>query len=325
MNWTLALPEIVLACCGMAHPAVRRAAASSDSFYAVLACSRSAPSCSPPCWCVDRRRRARATTGCSSPILSARSSSCWCWPARALGVILSLDYNRARQDLRRFEFPVLMLFATVGMMVMASATNLMSLYLGLELQSLAIYVLAAFARDELRSVRSGAEVFRPRLAGLRAAAVRHFAGLRLRRHAWSSAGWRRRWPTRRSVSPGLIVGVVFVIAGLAFKISAVPFHMWTPDVYEGAPTPVTAFFAHRAEGGRHRAAAARHGHAVRPSAGAVAAGHHPGVHPVHAARLAGRHRPAQHQAADGLFLDRPHGLRADRPGRRHPGRACAAC
>ena len=96
-------------------------------------------------------------------------------------MILSLDWNRA-QGIARFEFPVLMLFSTVGMMIMASAANLMTLYLGLELQSLALYVLAAFARDDLRSSEAGSQVFRSEWSCLRLAALRDFVGLRVLRH-----------------------------------------------------------------------------------------------------------------------------------------------
>ena len=126
------------------------------------------------------------------------------------------------------------------MMMMVSANNLMTLYLGLELQSLPLYVLAAFNRDELRSTEAGLKYFVLGALVLGHAALRLLAGLRLHRHA-------RLRPHRDGAarpdgaSLGLIVGLVFIVAGLAFKVSAVPFHMWTPDVYEGAPTPVTAF------------------------------------------------------------------------------------
>jgi NADH-quinone oxidoreductase subunit N len=157
--------------------------------------------------------------------------------ASTLTVIASLDYNE-HANLRRFEFPVLILFATVGMLVMAGASNLMTLYVGLELQSLSIYVLAAFARDELRSTEAGLKYF---VLGSLASGlllygislVYGFSGtMQFDKLAMTLAD-----PTK--VSAGLIVGIVFIVAGLAFKVSAVPFHMWTPDVYEGAPTPVT--------------------------------------------------------------------------------------
>ncbi len=159
----------------------------------------------------------------------------------ALALILSLDYNR-QQHIARFEYPVLMVFAVVGMMVMASATNMMTLYLGLELQSLALYVLAAFARDELRSSEAGLKYF---VLGALASGlllygislVYGFSG------TMDFAALAKALSQPATVSPGLIVGVVFVLVGLAFKISAVPFHMWTPDVYEGSPTAVTVFFS----------------------------------------------------------------------------------
>jgi NADH-quinone oxidoreductase subunit N len=160
----------------------------------------------------------------------------------ALAIIMSLDYV-ARENMRRFEFPILMLFATLGMMMMLSANDLISLYLGLELQSLALYVVAAFQRDSERSTEAGLKYFV--LGALSsgmllygASMVYGFAG------TTSFTGLARSFAGIEGAMPiGLVVGLVFVIAGLAFKVSAVPFHMWTPDVYEGAPTPVTAFFA----------------------------------------------------------------------------------
>ena len=134
------------------------------------------------------------------------------------------------------------LLATLGMMVMVSANDLIALYLGLELQSLALYVVAAINRDIRPLDRGRPQIFRPRRAVLGHAALRRLADLRLHRPDPASPASPRRSPAA-SASIGLIFGLVFLLAGLAFKISAVPFHMWTPDVYEGAPTPVTAFFA----------------------------------------------------------------------------------
>jgi NADH-quinone oxidoreductase subunit N len=159
----------------------------------------------------------------------------------ALALVLSLDYNR-HERIARFEYPVLMALSVTGMMVMASAANLMTLYLGLELQSLALYVLAAFARDELRSSEAGLKYF---VLGALASGlllygislVYGFSG------TMDFATIARALSQPATVSPGLIVGIVFVLVGLAFKIAAVPFHMWTPDVYEGSPTSVTVFFA----------------------------------------------------------------------------------
>jgi NADH-quinone oxidoreductase subunit N len=159
----------------------------------------------------------------------------------ALVLMLSLDYNR-EQGIARFEYPVLMLFAVVGMMGMASATNLMTLYLSLELHSLALYVMAGFARDELRSSEAGLKYF---VLGALASGLLLY-GISLVYGFSGSMDFRvltQALTSPTQASPGVVVGVVFVIAGLGFKIAAVPFHMWTPDVYEGAPTPVTAFFA----------------------------------------------------------------------------------
>ncbi len=161
--------------------------------------------------------------------------------AAALGIALSLDYNR-REDLARFEYPVLALFATLGMMVMISANDLMTVYMGLELLSLPLYVLAAFSRDSGRSAEAGLKYF---VLGALASGLLLY-GISL---VYGFAGTTNfdllaeAFGAQESVSAGVVVGLVFVIAGLAFKVSAVPFHMWTPDVYEGAPTPVTAFFA----------------------------------------------------------------------------------
>jgi len=159
-----------------------------------------------------------------------------------LTMVMSLHFLE-REEMARFEFPVLMLFATLGMMIMISAGDLLSLYMGLELQSLSLYVVAAFRRDELRSSEAGLKYFV--LGALSSGMLLYgcsliygftgttsFAGLATVLGAGEG-----------TASIGLIVGLVFLTAGLAFKVSAVPFHMWTPDVYEGAPTPVTAFFA----------------------------------------------------------------------------------
>jgi len=159
----------------------------------------------------------------------------------AFTLMLALDYNR-RQGIARFEFPVLVLFATVGMMGMASASNLITLYLSLELLSLCSYVLAAFARDELRSAEAGLKYF---VLGALASGLLLY-GISLV-YGFSGTmdfmGVARVLTTSGGASAGMVVGVVFVIVGLAFKVAAAPFHMWTPDVYEGAPTPITTFLA----------------------------------------------------------------------------------
>ncbi len=161
--------------------------------------------------------------------------------ASALAVIMSLDYIE-REDMARFEFPVLMLFATLGMLMMVSANDLISLYVGLELQSLALYVVAAFRRDSLRSTEAGLKYF---VLGALASGMLLYGSSMIYGFAGTTAfaGLAATIGGAGAAPIGLIVGIVFLAAGLAFKVAAVPFHMWTPDVYEGAPTPVTAFFA----------------------------------------------------------------------------------
>jgi len=158
----------------------------------------------------------------------------------AAALLMSIDYWRRAGGLR-FEFPVLVLLATTGMMMMISANDLISLYVGLELQSLALYVVAAFKRDSARSAEAGLKYFV--LGALSSGMLLYGASL-----VYGFTGSTDFATIAASVQPsganlGLIFGLVFLMAGFAFKISAVPFHMWTPDVYEGAPTPVTAFFA----------------------------------------------------------------------------------
>ena len=161
----------------------------------------------------------------------------------ALAIAMSISFNE-QEGIARFEYPVLILFATLGMFMMVSANDLISLYIGLELQSLSLYVVAAFRRDSLRSSEAGLKYFV--LGALSSGILLYGASL-----VYGFAGTTSFDALATSFkglggvgpSVGLIVGLVFVIAGLAFKVSAVPFHMWTPDVYEGAPTPVTAFFA----------------------------------------------------------------------------------
>jgi NADH-quinone oxidoreductase subunit N len=146
-----------------------------------------------------------------------------------------------REKLGRFEFPVLVVLSVLGMMVMASAADFLTLYLGLELQSLALYVLAAFDRDNVRSTEAGLKYFV--LGALSSGMMLYGISLIYGFTGTTSFANVAMIVGAGQLSIGLIFGLVFLIAGLAFKVSAVPFHMWTPDVYEGAPTPITAFFA----------------------------------------------------------------------------------
>jgi NADH-quinone oxidoreductase subunit N len=159
--------------------------------------------------------------------------------ASALTVIMSINWLK-REGMEHFEFPVLVLFATLGMMMMISANNLMSLYLGLELQSLALYVLAAFQRDSGRATEAGLKYF---VLGSLASGMLLYGASLIYGFAGTTGFDALTRAFEHGTPIGVTIGMVFVLAGLAFKVSAVPFHMWTPDVYEGAPTPVTAFFS----------------------------------------------------------------------------------
>jgi len=164
--------------------------------------------------------------------------------AAAVALLAAAGWFGRSQDYRA-EFPVLILFSAIGMGMMASASDLLTLYVGLELQSLSAYVLASFQRTDARSAEAGLKYFV--LGALASGLLLYgisllygftgstlFSDIALALHQGAAAGH----------SPeGQLFGIVFVLAGIAFKVSAVPFHMWTPDVYEGAPTPVTAFFA----------------------------------------------------------------------------------
>ena len=162
--------------------------------------------------------------------------------AAAVALLLSFDYFKQAKTLK-FEYSVLALLATAGMGMMISASDLIALYLGLELQSLALYVMAAIRRDDLRSSEAGLKYFV--LGALSSGMLLYGASLI---YGFTGATSFASIATAAALpgagqNIGLIIGLVFLLVGIAFKVSAVPFHMWTPDVYEGAPTPVTAFFA----------------------------------------------------------------------------------
>ncbi len=156
----------------------------------------------------------------------------------AAAIAMSLDFAR-RERQQRFEYSVLILLSTLGMLMLISAADLIALYLGLELMSLPLYVVAASHRDQLRSTEAGLKYFV--LGALSSGMLLYGASL-----TYGFTGTVNFAGIAQAASHGglgLIFGIVFLFAGFCFKVSAVPFHMWTPDVYEGAPTPVTAFFA----------------------------------------------------------------------------------
>ena len=156
----------------------------------------------------------------------------------AAAIAMSLDYV-ARERQQRFEYSVLVLLSTLGMLMLISAADLIALYLGLELMSLPLYVVAASHRDSLRATEAGLKYFV--LGALSSGMLLYGASL-----VYGFTGTVNFAGIAKAAAHGdvgLIFGIVFLFAGFCFKVSAVPFHMWTPDVYEGAPTPVTAFFA----------------------------------------------------------------------------------
>jgi NADH-quinone oxidoreductase subunit N len=158
----------------------------------------------------------------------------------AFALLISLP-SAQEHGIAKFEYAVLLMLATVGMMLMISANDLMSLYVGLELQSLAFYVMAAMHRENAKATEAGLKYFV--LGSLASGMLLYGASLVYGFTGQTQLDQIAQAVTMGSHSTGLIFGVVFLLAGIAFKIAAVPFHMWTPDVYEGAPTPVTAFFA----------------------------------------------------------------------------------
>lgn len=159
--------------------------------------------------------------------------------AAAVAIVLGKGYFD-RLNGSKFEYPILIVLATLGMSMMASAGDLISLYIGLELQSLSLYILAAFRRDDAKGSEAGLKYFV--LGALSSGLLLYGASL-----VYGFTGSMNfdaiAEAAKANSSVGLIFGLVFLISGLAFKVSAAPFHMWTPDVYEGAPTPVVAFFA----------------------------------------------------------------------------------
>ena len=159
--------------------------------------------------------------------------------ATAVAVVMSTNFLRLER-IDRFEYPVLMMLSALGMMIMISASGFIALYLGLELQSLALYVLAAMNRESARSSEAGLKYF---VLGALASGLLLYGASLVYGFAGALSFDAVAEAVKGGAHIGVVIGVVFILAGLAFKISAVPFHMWTPDVYEGAPTPVTAFFA----------------------------------------------------------------------------------
>jgi NADH-quinone oxidoreductase subunit N len=238
MNWTLALPEIFLAGAGLVILLACVLPKQDTSFGGTMAVIGALIATA---LLVLVQGDGVAFSGQYLADSFGQFMKLLCLLGAAVALLLATDFNE-REKLARFEYPVLALFATVGMMVMISANDLMAVYMGLELLSLPLYVIAAFNRDSGRSAEAGLKYF---VLGALASGLLLY-GISLVYGFAGSTNFDKlaeSFSPGHTVAPGAVVGMVFVLAGLAFKASAVPFHMWTPDVYEGAPTPVTAFFA----------------------------------------------------------------------------------
>jgi NADH-quinone oxidoreductase subunit N len=237
---TVMLPELIMALGGMALLLIGvmrgdEQAMGFLSFLAVLVMGAAAYFVVRPLGSVDT-----AFAGAFVADGFARFSKILILLGAALAIVMSQGYF-VREKIARFEFPVLVVFATLGMLLMVSASSFLALYMGLELQSLALYVLAAFNRDSVRSSEAGLKYF---VLGALSSGMMLYGISFIYGFTGSTEFGQVALVIKASgVHTGLIFGIVFLIAGLAFKVGAVPFHMWTPDVYEGSPTPITAFFA----------------------------------------------------------------------------------
>ena len=157
----------------------------------------------------------------------------------AAALMFSKSYFQS-ENLDRYEYSVLVLYAVLGMSIMVSSNNLLALYIGVEMQSLALYVMAAYNRDSLRASEAGLKYF---VLGAISSGLLLYGSSLIYGFTGSLDYGRIAQVVSEGATPGIIAGMVFLLCGLGFKISAAPFHMWTPDVYEGAPTPVTGFFS----------------------------------------------------------------------------------
>jgi NADH-quinone oxidoreductase subunit N len=238
MNWTFALPEIVLATAGLAILAGGVIPKRDTTFACTMATLGAFLLAAV---LVLAQPDGTAFNGQYVSDAFARFMKVLTLAGAALALLLALDWNRAER-MAKFEYPVLILFATLGMLVMISAHDLISLYLGLELLALPLYILAAFDRDNPRSAEAGLKYF---VLGALSSGLMLYGMSLVYGFSGSTnfAAIAAALDGGAEAAPGVVIGLVFIAAGLTFKVAAVPFHMWTPDVYEGAPTSVVAFFA----------------------------------------------------------------------------------
>ena len=228
-------------------------------------------------------------------------------------MVLSAEFMR-KERIGGFEFPILILICTLGMLMLISADDFIALYLGLELMSLSLYVIAAYRRHDLRATEAGLKYF---VLGALSSGMLLYGASLIYGYSGSVSFAAVASAVHDHGNIGVLFGLVFVLAGLAFKISAVPFHMWTPDVYEGAPTPVTTFFATAPKVAAMAVLVRSHGHRLSRHRRRLAPDRHLRFDRLDGPRRLCRYRPGQFQTHDGLFVDRQYGIRAGRPRGRH--------
>lgn len=243
VNWSLALPEITLALSGLIILVVGVLQRRGDGFFpCAMLTIASFIGCG---FLVALSGNGVAYAGTFENDSFARFMKLLALAGGLLATVVTIGYQAEEpgaQATLPFETPILMLFSTLGAMIMASSANLMALFVGLELSSLSIYILCALERDKLRSSEAGLKYF---VLGSLASGLLLYGMSLVYGYAGTMdySGLVGVIGSEEVLPLGLVVGVVFIIVGLCFKLSAVPFHMWTPDVYQGAPTPVTAYMA----------------------------------------------------------------------------------
>ncbi|QNT78891.1 NADH-quinone oxidoreductase subunit NuoN [Entomobacter blattae] len=239
MNWNLALPEILLSASGLLILLFGLVQKKEQSaFICTMLTIASFIAC---IFLVGTSSDGVAYNGAFINDSFAKFIKILILIAAIFTLILATEFN-GFEKIDKFEFPVLILFSTVGALIMASAENLITLFVGLELSSLALYILCAFARDSILSAESGLKYF---VLGSLASGILLYGASLVYGYTGTLdyRGIKSALLATSQIYPGLIIGIVFILIGLSFKLSAVPFHMWTPDVYQGAPTSVTTYLA----------------------------------------------------------------------------------
>lgn len=232
----LALPEVVLACLALALLFVGAVGGKRTTpFISLVAIVGLVVASGLAAW----GDTGRAFNGGFIADAASAFARCAIYAMSAVGVLLGDRWLAQRND-AKFEFPVLVLLAAVGLGMMAASGDLISLYVGVELQSLALYVLAAFRRNDAKASEAGLKYF---VLGALSSGLLLYGASLIYGFAGSTHFDVIAAAVKTGAGTGVLFGLVFLICGLAFKVSAAPFHMWTPDVYEGAPTPIVAFFA----------------------------------------------------------------------------------